>query len=264
MDECIQPLALQKIPVVIIYQTCLTQHPFIVEQQSVKHLTQLLRSSTGPKSTHSCLCCRIYSSHNQVYFCCSCGCLYRHHQSKRSCRENSNGRVRCPPFPAETISHISSRVSIVDYRGGAILDTYVRPTLVFLTFSDFNHANISRRHRIEDYRTSETGIQYHHLVNGLYMVCICLANISTYRTVVVAPHFQDVQYQVANIIKNKVIVGYSLWNFLSVRSCGALFKYYPYLPLNAQGTRSLTFGVTNPRSCFVSTASQKAEKQIHH
>ncbi|KAG5652292.1 hypothetical protein H0H81_005552 [Sphagnurus paluster] len=31
----------------------------------------------------------------------------------------------------------------------------------------------------------------------------------------IAPSFQDVQLRAANLIKNKVIVGHSLWNFLS-------------------------------------------------
>lgn len=72
-----------------------------------------------------------------------------------------------------------ARVSITDYRGNVILDTFVRPT-----------------HRVEDYRTAETGIQYSHLAN--------------------APLFQDVQRRVAHIITDKIIVGHSLWTFLSV------------------------------------------------
>ncbi|KAF8740637.1 hypothetical protein AX14_007779 [Amanita brunnescens Koide BX004] len=72
-----------------------------------------------------------------------------------------------------------ARVSIADYRGNVILDTFVRPT-----------------HRVEDYRTAETGIQYSHLVN--------------------APLFQDVQRQVAHIIEDKIIIGHSIWTFLSV------------------------------------------------
>ncbi|GLB36423.1 putative exonuclease [Lyophyllum shimeji] len=72
-----------------------------------------------------------------------------------------------------------ARVSIVDYRGSVVLDTYVRPT-----------------HLIEDYRPRETGLQHDDLMN--------------------APHFQDVQLRVSSIIRNKIIVGHSLWNFLSV------------------------------------------------
>ncbi|KAF8640406.1 hypothetical protein AX17_000073 [Amanita inopinata Kibby_2008] len=72
-----------------------------------------------------------------------------------------------------------ARVSVTDYRGDVILDTYVRPT-----------------HRVEDYRTAETGIQHSDLAN--------------------APFFHDVQRRVANIIQGKVIIGHRLWDFLSV------------------------------------------------
>ncbi|PFH49214.1 hypothetical protein AMATHDRAFT_148109, partial [Amanita thiersii Skay4041] len=75
--------------------------------------------------------------------------------------------------------HLHSRVSITDYRGNVILDTFVRPT-----------------HSVQDYRTPETGIQFSHLAN--------------------APLFQDVQKRVASIIAEKIIIGHSLWNFLSV------------------------------------------------
>jgi len=71
-----------------------------------------------------------------------------------------------------------SRVSLVDYRGHSILDTYVHPT-----------------HPIEDYRTSETGLNYLHLCN--------------------APLFVDIQERVAGIIRNKILVGHRIWNFLS-------------------------------------------------
>ena len=33
-----------------------------------------------------------------------------------------------------------------------------------------------------------------------------------------APLFQDVQRRVAHIIENKIIIGHSIWTFLSVRS----------------------------------------------
>ncbi|KIM48376.1 hypothetical protein M413DRAFT_62131, partial [Hebeloma cylindrosporum] len=72
-----------------------------------------------------------------------------------------------------------SRVSLVDYRGQTILDTYVYPT-----------------HRVEDYRTSETGLNYLKLCNGQ-----C---------------FADVQERVAALIRNKILVGHRIWNFLSV------------------------------------------------
>ncbi|KAI0735433.1 hypothetical protein C8Q76DRAFT_791984 [Earliella scabrosa] len=72
-----------------------------------------------------------------------------------------------------------ARVTLTDYRGRVLLDTYVRPT-----------------QPVADYRTAETGLQAHHLND--------------------APVFIDVQRQVASIIRDKILVGYALWDFLSV------------------------------------------------
>ncbi|KAL7285712.1 hypothetical protein ACG7TL_000817 [Trametes sanguinea] len=72
-----------------------------------------------------------------------------------------------------------ARVTLTDYRGTVLLDTYVRPT-----------------QPVCDYRTAQTGLQPHHLAE--------------------APVFIDVQRQVASIIKDKILVGYALWEFLSV------------------------------------------------
>ncbi|TFK76831.1 hypothetical protein BDN72DRAFT_754921 [Pluteus cervinus] len=72
-----------------------------------------------------------------------------------------------------------ARVSLADYRGNAILDTYVRPS-----------------HLVSDYRTAETGIQYVHLAN--------------------APPFEEVQRAILKVTEDKILVGHSLWIFLSV------------------------------------------------
>ncbi|KAJ7597615.1 hypothetical protein C8J56DRAFT_771385, partial [Mycena floridula] len=72
-----------------------------------------------------------------------------------------------------------SRVSLVDYRGTIILDTYVRPT-----------------HPVEDYRTAETGLYSGSLIS--------------------APPFEQVQQQVASLIRDKIVVGHCLWHFFSV------------------------------------------------
>ncbi|KAI0811227.1 ribonuclease H-like domain-containing protein [Irpex lacteus] len=76
---------------------------------------------------------------------------------------------------------MAARVSIVDYRGNVLMDEYIQPMM-----------------RVTDYRTAMNGIEAHHLA---------------------APHarpFPDVQRDVANYIRNKIIVGYTLWNDLSV------------------------------------------------
>ncbi|KAH7883513.1 hypothetical protein F5I97DRAFT_1813689 [Phlebopus sp. FC_14] len=74
-----------------------------------------------------------------------------------------------------------ARVSIVDYRGNVILDTFVSPTM-----------------QVSDYRTATTGIGPSDLQSP---------NI---------PSFDRVQHLVADVIKGKVIVGHSLWHDLSV------------------------------------------------
>lgn len=74
-----------------------------------------------------------------------------------------------------------ARVAICDYRGDRVLDCYVVPTMA-----------------VTDYRTSTTGITAAHLSSGEAM------------------KFDALQLHVAEIIKDKVIVGHSLWNDLSV------------------------------------------------
>ncbi|KIK70902.1 hypothetical protein GYMLUDRAFT_89902 [Collybiopsis luxurians FD-317 M1] len=71
------------------------------------------------------------------------------------------------------------RIAIVDFRGNAILDTYVAPTM-----------------KITDYRTATTGIEPAHLKN--------------------AQPFAAVQQHVASIIKGHTLVGHCIWNDLSV------------------------------------------------
>lgn len=74
-----------------------------------------------------------------------------------------------------------ARVSISDYRGNVVFDCYVAPTVP-----------------ITDYRTSTTAIEPGHLHSP-----------SAYK-------FSQVQQHVANLIRDKVVVGHSLWNDLSV------------------------------------------------
>ncbi|KAF8499134.1 hypothetical protein F5888DRAFT_145808 [Russula emetica] len=72
-----------------------------------------------------------------------------------------------------------ARVSLADYRGNVVLDTLVRPT-----------------HEVTNYRTAETGLVSAHLTN--------------------APPFREVQHRVSALIRDKIIVGHNLWQFLSV------------------------------------------------
>ncbi|KAI0703565.1 hypothetical protein BC835DRAFT_1404068 [Cytidiella melzeri] len=74
-----------------------------------------------------------------------------------------------------------ARVSVVNYRGHVVMDTYVQPLM-----------------HVTDYRTAITGIEPRHLSS---------AN---------ARPFAEVQQDVANLLREKVVVGYTLWNDLSV------------------------------------------------
>ncbi|EIW86792.1 hypothetical protein CONPUDRAFT_46102 [Coniophora puteana RWD-64-598 SS2] len=74
-----------------------------------------------------------------------------------------------------------ARVSLVNFRGETLCDTYVAPTMP-----------------VTDYRTATTGIDPKTLTSS-----------ST-------PKFQLVQADVAQLIKGKIVVGHSLWNDLSV------------------------------------------------
>ncbi|KAH9921986.1 uncharacterized protein BXZ73DRAFT_21737, partial [Epithele typhae] len=71
------------------------------------------------------------------------------------------------------------RVTLTDYRGNIIYDTYVQPT-----------------QPVADYRTAETGLRREHLEH--------------------APQILDVRHQVATLLQDKILVGYALWELLSV------------------------------------------------
>lgn len=93
-------------------------------------------------------------------------------------------------------SSIHSRVAITDFRGENIYERYVAPTL-----------------QVTDYRTGVTGITEEHLSRySIFplrrpVIDLCYAG-SAYK-------FSQVQRQVADIIRNKTIVGHQLWNDLS-------------------------------------------------
>lgn len=106
-------------------------------------------------------------------------------------------------YDVYSLLHLSldSRVSVVDYRGQVIVDTYVRPTA-----------------KVVDYRGAVTGIEAHHLTSGenertpaeprTYRLTIPLSTAN-------AKPFDEVQQDVANLLHGKVIIGYALWNDLS-------------------------------------------------
>lgn len=96
---------------------------------------------------------------------------------------------------------VPSRVSIVDFRGNEILDTFVAPTM-----------------QVSDYRTTTTGIEASHLLaSELTFSAAALIDTDFITDVGDIPTFDRVQQHVAELIKGKVIVGHSLWHDLSGR-----------------------------------------------
>lgn len=82
--------------------------------------------------------------------------------------------------PAGSTSMLA-RVVIVEYRGLTLMDSFVKPTLP-----------------VSDYRTNVTGIVEANLLSDT------------------AVPFDQIQAQVAAIIAGKILIGYTLWNDLSV------------------------------------------------
>ncbi|KIM48281.1 hypothetical protein M413DRAFT_16251 [Hebeloma cylindrosporum] len=78
-------------------------------------------------------------------------------------------------------TNLLAKVSIVNYRGDSVYDSFVIPTTT-----------------VTDYRTATTGITAAHLTS---------ANSRS---------FTEVQNTVANHLRNRIIVGYCLWNDLAV------------------------------------------------
>ncbi|KAI9445119.1 hypothetical protein H4582DRAFT_1805328 [Lactarius indigo] len=89
-----------------------------------------------------------------------------------------------------------ARVAICNFRGVPLLECYVGPTMT-----------------VTDYRTSTTGITPAHLSSS---EPTALAITLTASCKAAAVKFNEVQRRVADLIKDKVIVGHSLWNDLSV------------------------------------------------
>jgi RNA exonuclease 4 len=85
----------------------------------------------------------------------------------------------------------------VDFQGAIVLDKYVRPTM-----------------EVVDYRETTTGIKQWQLFSS--MSCVhCAFQAQTRTCAEEAVHFSVVQQFVATMMKNKIIVGHSIWNDLS-------------------------------------------------
>ena len=152
--------------------------------------------SVGVGPGMSMFCSMLVDSNSHIFLC-------RRWNIHACVRHICHGHAPC------FYTSICSRVSIVDYRGAIKLDCWVKPTLP-----------------VSDYRTVTTGIEAHHLTSGSYFSESLLLRIkkridsqkpNKKRTInsEAAVSFDDVQRHVANLIANKILVGYCLWNDLS-------------------------------------------------
>lgn len=98
-----------------------------------------------------------------------------------------------------------ARVSLVNYHGAVQLDEFVR-----------------QRERVVDYRTQWSGIREGDMVKGSYVALVLCSERNQYWHVYcgVAKPFEEVQKQVADMLKDRILVGHAVFNDLKV--CPAL------------------------------------------
>jgi hypothetical protein len=106
------------------------------------------------------------------------------------------------------------RVAICNYRGTILLDCYVLPTM-----------------SVTDYRTSTTGITPADLSSGkgteniVLLLWALTRPPNTCLRQADAKPFDEVQRSVASIIRDKVLIGHSLWNDLSGEYCNRAIMF---------------------------------------
>lgn len=106
-----------------------------------------------------------------------------------------------------------ARVSIVDFNGVVLLDTFVSPTLA-----------------VVDYRTRVHGIGKHDLDNGnaAFPLCRTMKFISPIPS---GQPFMDVKQLVEGLFRGALVVGHSLEHHLNV--CGCVVNLLPDVELDS-------------------------------
>lgn len=119
--------------------------------------------------------------------------------------------------PRLTLQLAHRRVSVADYRGNVVLDTLVRPTYVGKTWSwSIGFINVLTSHDVTNYRTAETGLLASHLTDGEFPAYFSSSRFLLGGCAAIqAPLFREVQHRVITLIRDKIIVGHNLWQFLS-------------------------------------------------
>ncbi|TPX66146.1 hypothetical protein SpCBS45565_g04643 [Spizellomyces sp. 'palustris'] len=90
---------------------------------------------------------------------------------------------------------VLARVSLVNFHGHTLLDKYVLP-----------------QEEVTDYRTWVSGITAELLKHGNFAVISCLICIVTLTVICAAISFKQVQKEVADLIKDRIVVGHALKN----------------------------------------------------
>lgn len=94
-----------------------------------------------------------------------------------------------------------ARVSLVNYFGSVQLDEIVR-----------------QRERVVDYRTQWSGIRESDMVKGVRYLCPWLLDVLlNYHFPSKAKPFEEVQKLVAEMLKDRILVGHAVFNDLKVR-----------------------------------------------
>ena len=125
-----------------------------------------------------------------------------------------------------------ARVSIVNYHGAVQLDEFVR-----------------QKERVVDYRTEWSGIRPTDMVKGTLSSSVSSRNITIEQYsfhCITAKSFEEVQKQVAALLKDRILVGHAVHNDLKVR----LYIYLVAMVLKRLlwiGFTSLTSSAIHPR-----------------
>lgn len=105
---------------------------------------------------------------------------------------------------------------MVDYNGIPLLDTYVRPAYVPSILPAVVMDEPSTSYHVPGYQTPTTETTHHHLQAGCFSRLFDPLILTWLFFFLQAPDFPQVRDAVARAIRNNVIVGYRIWDFLSV------------------------------------------------
>jgi RNA exonuclease 4 len=122
-----------------------------------------------------------------------------------------------------------ARVSIVNFHGAVVLDTFVKTT-----------------EKVVDYRTWVSGVREGDLRNGMFYSPRRIQSSGRERILTIsarvlqAPSFKEVQKQVSDILKGRVLVGHAVQNDLSVCVPFPVYSWETVLTVMCSGLTPIT------------------------